>query len=189
MAEQQFQPMEQLATHNREKSSIQPLRMAVRKSLTIAPSTGRDLATVLRYLKSEWDGSGFYGNRAAIEEAHSLGKMVVLRENYSAVAFSVLGISRINIFWVRPISRRKGYGRLLAMHCFDQLRTEGNTYAVLECNPGSSRPFWEAMGCEITEPEPTLSQRLGLGGTPKDMNLSQEERESLMPAVQATRKL
>jgi len=114
-------------------------------TITITQSTDKDLSSILRWLKKEYDadedGRGFYNNRRLIREGHREGTITILREDDKCVAFHLHG----DILEVRPDKRRMGYGRALAEQWIEN-STATAAYLFIECAPSTSLHFWKKMG-------------------------------------------
>ena len=118
------------------------------------PATANDQQLIKEWLKAEYDehGCGFFCNWRIIEEAFTKKRMTVLAERNGdlPVAFAILSGEVIDIFWVRPEMRDKGFGEKLDSELTSLFKRRRKAGVLLTHVLDQSVGFWRKRGyCEI----------------------------------------
>ncbi len=118
--------------------------------MDVMQATEDDLATILAWLKKEQDDEGFsfIVNEPAIRAFFDQGQLAVIRLDGDAVAFQA-GRYSPQITAVRPDLRGSGYGRRLFEWTLAQAEAHDVCILDIDCQPGTSVPFWRHMGFEM----------------------------------------
>jgi len=116
-------------------------------------ATAADLAEVLSWLKSEWDGSsGFWGNRKMIQDGQQAGNLIVVgNESIQVSGFLLATDSSMDIMEVRPELQGRGLGSKLALQGLHRIEQSGRIGLVIQCQPSTSIPFWKRFGFHEVE--------------------------------------
>jgi len=137
-------------------------------------ATTNDLQLIQKWLKAEYDklGYGFFGNWDIIVEAFTEKRMTVLteRNGNQPVAFAILRGEFMDILWVKPDMRRKGFGNKLVDAIASVLKKRRKAGILLTHVLDQSVDFWRKCGfCEVS-PEHSWGLRRKESGT-KDETL------------------
>lgn len=118
---------------------------------TIRQATDDDLAAVSHWLEAEYrrNGEGFWCNIGVIRECHDDGNLTVLVDPADGPVALLTGDTdypEISILSVRETHRKRGLGRALVDHHYEQVMDAGLPGLYIDRQPLTSIPFWNAMG-------------------------------------------
>ena len=118
--------------------------------MIIKPATAGDLTEILAWLEQEKvdTGHSFIVNEGTIRDYFARGELFVIRLDGKAAAFQAKRFSP-SISVVRPDLRGQGYGRALAEWTIADALKSDVCALEIQCQPGTSIPFWRAMGFTI----------------------------------------
>ena len=136
-------------------------------------ATTKDLLLIRRWLKTEYDehGHGFFCNWRIIEEAFAKKRMTVLAETKSdlPVAYAILNGEIVDILWVKPDVRCKGFGNKLVNEISSILKKRRKAGILLTHVLDQSVDFWRKCGFSEVLPEHSWGLRTKESGTIDEM--------------------
>ncbi len=125
--------------------------------LILNPSNS-EFCNIKKWLVTEFKkvGSGFYYNLNIIESAFEMNRLFILNYDNKPIGFLVWGSNNIcvnfHIFEIKPVYRKKGFGKLFFSLIEDYFIKMDYKVIELFCEPEESEPFWQKMGF-IKSPE------------------------------------
>jgi len=126
--------------------------------IQIKIASSNDLSFIESWLieekkKSSNDFKGFYCNWKVIKSSYEENNLFVLLLNTKAIGILSLDNFNPNILEIHPDYRGKGYGKRLAEWAVTNAFNNNVNILEIECEPQSSRFFWEKLGFQIFEAE------------------------------------